>query len=548
MGRKHLALGLVVLLFILTLAPGAAGAVQRTYEVTSEAQFLEAINEINALDEGTYEVVIKSDITVKKEVALEKSTVSLLGENTRLTFGAGGALLVRGAAELRLGAASGSVSLTIDSTDNTRAIIAVLDSARLAMYDGVTLGPSKSGGNAAGVQLQDQSKFYMYGGTITDCENWASVAGGVLVSEDTEFVLYDGVIQNCQGYQGGAVGVIERGKFTMMDGKIIDCLDHWYGGGAVNVFGTQASFTMQGGEISGCAADYYGYGGAVFVYSTQGGATLQGGSIHGNSTVGYGGGLFVYDGSVSVAGNVALYDNLASLAGDDVFLNSGTLTLGAVPTGLQLSACGHAIDGWYRDGNEDGDLRWNQPADVNGDGVVDYDGNGINDLDANGGLDLDGDGTADLAAGDAYFEPFAVQGGLTAPLALKAAHHRQVRLTFVSNGGTEYPDAFYSLGQVVPLEHKPEKPGYHFTGWYSEAACLNRLTHVLMDGDQTVYAGWRQIETPEEPTTPEEPIPETGDARLTLLWAGLALLAAAAIAICHREMRPRTSRQSIGKP
>ena len=37
MGRKHLALGLVVLLFILTLAPGAAGAVQRTYEVTSEA-------------------------------------------------------------------------------------------------------------------------------------------------------------------------------------------------------------------------------------------------------------------------------------------------------------------------------------------------------------------------------------------------------------------------------------------------------------------------------------------------------------------------------
>ena len=82
MGRKHLALGLVVLLFILTLAPGAAGAVQRTYEVTSEAQFLEAINEINALDEGIYEVVIKSDITVKKEVALEKSTVSLLGENT----------------------------------------------------------------------------------------------------------------------------------------------------------------------------------------------------------------------------------------------------------------------------------------------------------------------------------------------------------------------------------------------------------------------------------------------------------------------------------
>ena len=186
--------------------------------------------------------MIKSDITVKKEVALEKSTVSLLGENTRLTFGAGGTLLVRGEAELRLGTASSSGLLTIDSTDDTRPIIVTLDSARLVMCDGVTLGPSKSGGYAAGVQLQDQSKFYMYGGTITDCENWASVAGGVLVSEDTEFVLYDGVIQNCQGYQGGAVGVIERGKFTMMDGKIIDCIDHWYGGGAVSVFGTQAFF------------------------------------------------------------------------------------------------------------------------------------------------------------------------------------------------------------------------------------------------------------------------------------------------------------------
>ena len=221
MGRKHIAFGFILVLFLFAWTPGTAGAEQRTYEVTSEAQFFEAVNEINALEEDIYEVVIKSDITVKQEVALEKSTVSLLGENTRLTFGAGGALLVRGEAELRLGTASSSGSLTIDSTDNTRAIIAVLDSARLVMYDGVTLGPSKSGGNAAGVQLQDQSRFYMYGGTITDCENWASVAGGVLVSDDTEFILYDGVIRNCQGYQGGAVGVIDSGKFTMKDGERI---------------------------------------------------------------------------------------------------------------------------------------------------------------------------------------------------------------------------------------------------------------------------------------------------------------------------------------
>ena len=130
MGRKHIAFGFILVLFLFAWTPGTAGAEQRTYEVTSEAQFFEAVNEINALDEDIYEVVIKSDITVKQEVALEKSTVSLLGENTRLTFGAGGALLVRGEAELRLGTASSSGSLTIDSTD-TRPIIATLDSARL---------------------------------------------------------------------------------------------------------------------------------------------------------------------------------------------------------------------------------------------------------------------------------------------------------------------------------------------------------------------------------------------------------------------------------
>ena len=72
------------------------------------------------------------------------------------------------------------------------------------------------------------------------------------------------------------------------------------------------------------------------------------GEITGNSGV-YGGGVFVYEGTVKIADGVALHSNKATVEGDDLYNESGSVTLGKLPAGLKLAACGCDIDGWYHD-------------------------------------------------------------------------------------------------------------------------------------------------------------------------------------------------------
>ena len=180
--------------------------------------------------------------------------------------------------------------------------------------------------------------------------------------------MYDGVIQNCSGWRGGAVGVSGAAPifggyisgssgFHMYGGTIKDCHDNRLGGGAVCSYTAEPiSFIMDGGTITGCSADGEGYGGAIFIYTTHPDAVIEinKGEITGNSGV-YGGGVFVYGGTVKIADGVALHNNTATKEGDDLYNESGRITLGKLPTGLKLKACGCSIDGWYHDKT---DARW----------------------------------------------------------------------------------------------------------------------------------------------------------------------------------------------
>ena len=116
---------------------------------------------------------------------------------------------------------------------------------------------------------------------------------------------------------------------------------------------------MDGGTITGCNADGeagYGYGGAVFISTPHKDAVIKinKGEISGNSGA-YGGGVFVYKGTVKIADGVALHSNKATEEGDDLYNKSGSVTLGKLPKKLKLAPCGCDIDGWYHD--EDG-ARW----------------------------------------------------------------------------------------------------------------------------------------------------------------------------------------------
>lgn len=360
---------ILIVLFAAVFLPYVVFAQEdKIFEVSDMPQLLAAAEEINAADSGTFGIVLKADIALaNRDFVLEKNTTTIYGDGNTLTFASRSCFLIKGGAVVHLGSEDYKESLRLLSTENTMSILSVGGNAEFSMFEHVTIGSSEAsaaaGGQPGGVLLNDNAVFYMYGGVITDCNNWASVAGGVFVDDRAAFYMHGGIIQNCSGYQGGGVGV-NSGTFTMYGGEIKNCTGLYYGGGGVSVYSYYPAkmapvFIMKSGRITDCKAKGTGaYGGAVFVYDSKANAhvELSGGELSGNQAEVYGGGLFLFKGSVEISEGVKIYNNGAEEAGDDIFNYGGVITLKDVPDGLMLEECKHSIDGWYEDGIND--RRW----------------------------------------------------------------------------------------------------------------------------------------------------------------------------------------------
>ena len=354
----------LALLALVLLLPVMAAAEDAEYDITTEADLR---SKVSAMADGDNVTVrLQNDVTFVGNLEVKAGTLTILGQGHTITF-SHHSLVLSGTAILNLGTKEGERTpeneLILTSIDDTSAVINMDGSAVLNMYHGVEIRDSRAGGQAGGVQLiGDKTVFNMYGGVIDNCVNWASVAGGVYIDGGALFNMYDGVIRNCSGCKGGAVtvsgaapifgGYISGSSgFHMYGGTIKDCHDKGYGGGAVCAYTAKpVSFIMDGGTITGCSGDGNGYGGAVFIFTTHPDAVIEinKGEITGNTGV-YGGGVFVYEGTVKIADGVALHNNTATVEGDDLYNESGSITLGKLPTGLKLAACGCDIDGWYHD-------------------------------------------------------------------------------------------------------------------------------------------------------------------------------------------------------
>lgn len=363
----------LALLMVAVMLPVMAAAADTVYDITDEAGLRKAVGAMTADDNVT--VQLQNDVTFVGKLEVKAGTLTILGQGNKLTMKSGSMVISNGAT-VNLGTKEGEGKpeneLILTSKDNTSAVINMGGSAVLNMYRGVAIKDSFTWGQAGGVQLiGENTVFNMYGGMIDNCVNGASVAGGVCIDGGALFNMHDGVIQNCSGWTGGAVSVSGGSAigeylsgstgFHMYGGTIRDCHDNWrfnpeypddwYGGGAVCVSSDEpVSFIMDGGTITGCSADGEGYGGAIFIYTTHKDAVIEinKGEISGNSGA-YGGGVFVYEGTVKIADGVALHSNKATVEGDDLYNKSGSVTLGKLPTGLKLAACGCDIDGWYHD-------------------------------------------------------------------------------------------------------------------------------------------------------------------------------------------------------
>lgn len=354
----------LALLALVLLLPVMAAAADVKYDITDEVGLRAAVEAMKDGDNVT--VRLQNDVTINGDLKVSTGMLTILGQGHTITF-SHHSLVLSGTAMLNLGTKEGEGTpeneLILTSIDDTNAVINMDGSAVLNMYHGVEIRDSRAGGQAGGVQVVgEKTVFNMYGGVIDNCVNFASVAGGVCIDGGALFNMYDGVIRNCSGWQGGAVtvsgaapifgGYISGSSgFHMYGGTIRDCHDNWLGGGAVCADTAEpVSFIMDGGTITGCSGGGNGNGGAIFIHTTHPDAVIEinKGEITGNSGV-CGGGVFVYEGTVKIADGVALYNNTATKAGDDLYNKSGSITLGKLPAGLKLAPCGCDIDGWYHD-------------------------------------------------------------------------------------------------------------------------------------------------------------------------------------------------------
>ena len=326
----------LALLMVAVMLPVMAAAADTVYDITDEVDLRAAVEAMTEGDNVT--VRLQNDVTINGDLKVSTGTLTILGQGHKLTIkrdSSSCSMVISNGATVNLGTKEGvgkpENALILTSIDDTSAVINMGGSAVLNMYHGVTIKDSRAGGQAGGVQLiGDKTVFNMYGGMIENCVNWASVAGGVHVTGGSKFYMHDGVIRNCAGVLSGAVSIISTTG--------------------------PASFIMNNGTITGCSGDNEDYGGAVVVSVTHPDAVIEinKGEITGNSGA-KGGGIYVDEGTVKIADGVALHSNKATVEGDDLYNESGSVTLGKLPAGLKLTPCGCDIDGWYHDKK---DARW----------------------------------------------------------------------------------------------------------------------------------------------------------------------------------------------
>ena len=197
----------------------------------------------------------------------------------------------------------------------------------------VTSTPYGSKGNrhdSSGVVVAKDVIFNLYNGSICDLSLDAYqndlLAGAVEVNGT--FNMYGGSIKDNQGdalqptsakpYTGGVL-VNSTGVFNLYGGEISGNYSSnkeatWavaYNGGAVNVNG--GKFNMYGGVIKNNTAGTskaLSNGGAVYVGS-NGTFTMTGGEITGNTATRNGGGVAVYNGTFTMSGDAMISNNIA---------------------------------------------------------------------------------------------------------------------------------------------------------------------------------------------------------------------------------------------
>ena len=326
------------------------------------------------------------------------------------------------------GVCADSGDLTIDHcriTDNTAANGSgggvsmgskhggTVENASLTIKDSVISGNTSTAQGGGVYAAVTDGSVSITGSTLSG--NSATAQGGgisVSTSGSTDVTLSGNtILENTAGQDGGGIYLSrpeqsETAPDTTICGNTIQ-KNSGKNGGGIYIRNSMPNRTIAGSVTNTVEQEVLDIGSTVV--------------ISGNTAGQLGGGIYADNGvTVRLAGY--LLNNHAGTAGADLYLTAGSaedknrnvLILRRVSKDddWTLVDCGHTIDGWYIDGDEDGNNRWNADA------TVDADGNEIPKFIMN--LDTLLDGSDYTILQDENGDYIITVGGKA--LALKAAH------------------------------------------------------------------------------------------------------------------------------
>ena len=208
--------------------------------------------------------------------------------------------------------------------------------------------------------LYGDSTMELTGNTI---DSNTGTYGGAIYTQANANVILTGDVTNNQASYGGAIygyqstlevnGDLSGNQASENGGAVYAQWGYYYDADGQKVGIPTVTIT---GDVIGNTSGKNG--GAI--YSNIANVTVTG-AITGNSAGGIGGGIYSYNGAPEAYSSevnllaATVYNNEAETAAADIYHNGGVLTFSDVSEGWTLDECGHAIDGWYNDGEE---YRW----------------------------------------------------------------------------------------------------------------------------------------------------------------------------------------------
>ena len=365
----------ILVLVVLTMAFGAAGASAEEMNVSNAAELVTAMATINS-NGGEYTIKLQADINSYLSLTNPTATVTLVGNGHSLS-----APCSISGGTLNLGDGQSELTLIGSNTNDDPGLVYVSgNNAACNMYDKVTIKDNKSSNYlGGGVTVEQSGTFHMYGGTIRNCGvDGGSVCygGGVAAYSGGKFIMDAGVIDGCYAntdYQdeqdkshitatGGGVFVSAGAIFEMNGGTIQNCTAKYGGGVALAISYSEiykyqsygyidSKVTINDGKIINNKSElgggifasglFYAFAGALGTQSPGTGSNpstglyFNGGEISGNDAYD-GGGIILWGLRNTENQHVQIYDTSVI---DNTAVEGAGMYLGYYWTSAEIKDC-----------------------------------------------------------------------------------------------------------------------------------------------------------------------------------------------------------------